>query len=70
MRITVNLSPADMRSGTSFDLPVAIGILQSLGHLKEEQTADIMFAGELSLMEESMLFVVFCLWFDRRKRKE
>ena len=50
MRITVNLSPADMRKcGTSFDLPVAIGILQSLGHLQEEQTADIMFAGELSL---------------------
>lgn len=50
MRITVNLSPADIRKcGTSFDLPIAVGILQSLGYLQEEQTKQKMFAGELSL---------------------
>lgn len=50
MRITVNLSPADIRKcGTSFDLPIAVGMLQSLGYLEEGQTRGIMFAGELSL---------------------
>ena len=50
MRITVNLSPADIRKcGTTFDLPIAVGILQSLGYLEEEQTEQMMFAGELSL---------------------
>ena len=35
--INVNLSPADVRKeGTMFDLPVAVGILMSLGHLKRE----------------------------------
>lgn len=50
MRITVNLAPADMRkSGTAFDLPIAVGILQSLGHLERDETKKIMFAGELGL---------------------
>lgn len=50
MRITVNLSPADIRKGgTSYDLPVAVGILQALGHVEEQQTEKVMFAGELSL---------------------
>lgn len=50
MRITVNLSPADMRKcGTAFDLPIAVGIMQSLGYIEAEQTAQTMFAGELSL---------------------
>ncbi len=50
MKITVNLSPADIRKcGTGYDLPVAVGILQSLGHVEEKQTQKIMFAGELSL---------------------
>ena len=50
MRITVNLSPADIRkSGTGYDLPVAVGILQALGHVEESLAADVMVAGELSL---------------------
>ena len=33
-RITVNLSPADIRKeGTAFDLPVAIAILTSFGYI-------------------------------------
>ncbi len=50
MRITVNLSPADIRkSGTGYDLPVAVGILQALGHVEAWQTENVMFVGELSL---------------------
>lgn len=50
MRITVNLSPADIRKcGTSHDSPVAVGILQALGYVEERKTENVMFAGELSL---------------------
>ncbi len=50
MKITVNLSPADIRKGgTSYDLPVAVGILLALGHVEKERTEHVMFAGELSL---------------------
>ncbi|HEY3275729.1 MAG TPA: YifB family Mg chelatase-like AAA ATPase [Syntrophorhabdaceae bacterium] len=49
-RITVNLAPADMRKeGSSFDLPIAIGILASMGIMKGEAVADYLVAGELSL---------------------
>jgi magnesium chelatase family protein len=49
-RITVNLSPADIRKeGTAFDLPVAIAILVAFGHLPEECLKDTLIIGELSL---------------------
>lgn len=49
-RITVNFSPADTRKeGTAFDLPVAVGILQSLGHIPPESTKETLIIGELSL---------------------
>ncbi|MEI6155354.1 MAG: magnesium chelatase domain-containing protein, partial [Deltaproteobacteria bacterium] len=49
-RITVNLAPADVRKeGSSFDLPIAIGILVSLGIIKEEAMRSCLIAGELSL---------------------
>lgn len=49
-RITINLSPAQIRkNGTGFDLPIAIGILQSLGLIEEESCKDKMFVGELGL---------------------
>ena len=36
-RITVNLSPAELRkSGTQFDVPIALGILAASGQLSEE----------------------------------
>jgi magnesium chelatase family protein len=48
--ITVNLSPADVRKeGSGFDLPIAVGILQALEFLREEQVAGRVFVGELSL---------------------
>ena len=49
-RITINLSPANIRkSGTGFDLPIAIAILQSLGVVTNESCEGKLFVGELSL---------------------
>ncbi len=49
-RITVNLSPADIRKeGTAFDLAVAIAILAAFGHIPDENLKDILIIGELSL---------------------
>lgn len=51
--INVNLSPADVRKeGTMFDLPVAVGILMSLGHLKREAAVGTVLLGELGLNGE------------------
>lgn len=50
MRITVNLSPADVRKdGSGFDLPIAIGILRAMGKIPMEATRDTLFLGELGL---------------------
>ncbi|HHT87770.1 MAG TPA: YifB family Mg chelatase-like AAA ATPase [Clostridiales bacterium] len=49
-RITVNLSPADIRKeGTAFDLPVAVAILTAFGHILEDNLKDTLIIGELSL---------------------
>lgn len=49
-RITINLAPADVRKeGSSFDLPIAIGILTAMGIMKEEEVRGYLIAGELSL---------------------
>lgn len=49
-RITVNLAPADLpKEGSSFDLPIAIGILAASGLVKKEQLSKSLFLGELSL---------------------
>ena len=52
-RITVNLSPAELRkSGTQFDLPIAVGILAASEQLSEDarrKLPDFLFAGELAL---------------------
>ncbi|MFQ9514958.1 MAG: YifB family Mg chelatase-like AAA ATPase [Eubacterium sp.] len=48
-RITINFSPANIRkTGTYFDLPIAVSILQALGVI-QCNLADKMFIGELSL---------------------
>ena len=50
MRITVNLSPANVRkSGNYFDLPVAAAVLSSLGFCSQERLNGVMMAGELGL---------------------
>ena len=49
-RITVNISPADIRKeGASYDLPIAIGVLVSLELLSEDVLRDTLFVGELGL---------------------
>lgn len=49
-RITVNLAPADVKKeGSSFDLPIAIGILASMGIVNPEKIRDYFIAGEISL---------------------
>lgn len=49
-RITINLSPANLRKcGTGFDLPIAIAILQSIGVLSKKACEKKLFVGELGL---------------------
>ena len=49
-RVTVNLAPADMpKSGSGFDLPIAVALLTALGHLPAETSGDCAFVGELGL---------------------
>lgn len=49
-RITVNLAPADLpKEGSSFDLPIAIGILTAAGVIPKTATHSVLIAGELSL---------------------
>lgn len=49
-RVTVNLAPADIKKeGTSFDLPIAVGILAAEGLIDKKKVRDFMFLGELSL---------------------
>lgn len=49
-RITVNLAPADIpKTGSGFDLPIAIGILASSGFITKESLEHSLFIGELSL---------------------
>lgn len=52
-RITVNLSPADIRKeGTRFDLPIAAALLGAFGYLKSEKFKGVCMAGELGLNGE------------------
>ena len=51
--LTVNLAPADIRkSGTGYDMPMAVAILQVLGEIPCESTENTLFAGELMLSGE------------------
>ena len=49
-KITVNLAPASQKKeGSSFDLPIALGILAASGQIKSKRLKEYMFLGELSL---------------------
>ncbi len=49
-KIVINLAPADLKkTGTSFDLPIAVGIVIEEGVLEAESVKDYAFLGELSL---------------------
>ena len=49
-RVTVNLSPADVRKdGTAFDLPIALGLLIATSQLQAASLEGLLVAGELGL---------------------
>lgn len=49
-KITVNLSPADMRKeGSAFDLPIAVGMLEAMEYFAPGTSTDTLFLGELGL---------------------
>lgn len=49
-RITVNLSPADLRKeGSHYDLPIALGLLGAMGVIDAETLAAYLVVGELGL---------------------
>lgn len=49
-KIVINLAPASTKKeGTSYDLPIAVGILQSLGEIVTNNLENTIFLGELSL---------------------
>ncbi|MBI4387455.1 MAG: YifB family Mg chelatase-like AAA ATPase [Candidatus Omnitrophica bacterium] len=49
-KLTINLAPADLKKeGPSFDLPIAIGILASSGHVNPNRLSQFLFLGELAL---------------------
>ncbi len=49
-RITINLSPANIKkTGSGFDLPVAVAILAALGIIPGESLSEVLIAGEIGL---------------------
>jgi len=49
-QIVINLAPADIKKeGSSFDLPIAVGIISAEGLIGREALDGVMFSGELSL---------------------
>lgn len=49
-KITINLSPADIRKGgTGYDLAIAVSVLTAFGYFPQEFIKHIVFIGELSL---------------------
>lgn len=52
-RITVNIAPADIRKeGSSYDLPLALGLLAAAEVISTDKLSDLYLAGELSLSGE------------------
>ena len=49
-RVTVNLAPADLpKSGSHYDLPIALGLMAALGAVPADTVADAVILGELGL---------------------
>lgn len=52
-KVIVNLSPADLnKEGNHYDLPIAVGILKSLGIIQNDNYKNYIVVGELSLNAE------------------
>ncbi len=65
-KLTINLAPADLsKSGSAFDLPIAIGILTLVGSITQKLPEKTLFFGELSLdgkLRKMDGVLSFCLW--------
>jgi magnesium chelatase family protein len=49
-KIVINMAPADIRKeGSSYDLPIAIGIMAASGQVENERLGEFIIMGELSL---------------------
>ena len=68
-KITINLAPADVtKSGSSLDLPMAVGILCLTGFIKKQPGDKSLFVGELSLdgkLRGVAGVLTICLWAKR-----
>jgi magnesium chelatase family protein len=52
-KVIVNLSPVDLnKEGNHYDLPITVGILRSLGVIKNDEYKNYIIVGELSLNAE------------------
>lgn len=70
IKVVINLSPADIRkSGSAFDLPIAIGILAGSEQVKADELAKYIIMGELSL-DGSILPIKGALPIAIQARKE
>jgi magnesium chelatase family protein len=69
-RMVINLSPADVRKeGTSYDLPMTIGMLAADGQMEHEELCKYIIMGELSL-DGSILPIKGALPIAIQARKE
>ena len=73
-KITVNLAPANViKSGSSLDLPIAIGILSLMGFVTKCPSDKQIFVGELSLdgrLRGVSAVLTVCLWARNNGIKE
>ncbi len=66
-RITVNLSPADIRKdGSYFDLPIAIGLLMASGQLQANSSLNLSNAEHASETDKQLPFMIGELALDGR----
>ena len=69
-KIVINMAPADIRKeGSSYDLPIAIGILAASEMIKTDKLEKLMIMGELSL-DGSLLPVKGALPISLEARKQ
>ncbi len=73
-KLTINLAPADIsKTGSGFDLPIAIGILQLMGYIEKEISSKALFLGELSLdgsLRPVNGVLTICLWAKKQGFEE
>jgi magnesium chelatase family protein len=73
-KITINLAPADIaKTGSSFDLPMAVGILKLTGNIESTLPEQSLFVGELSLdgkLRGIAGVLTVCLWAKKQGYKK